>query len=40
MKQAAQDEADRIETLYSDEDLLRLIRAHGVDESKTPPSVA
>jgi Virulence factor len=27
-------EAARIEALYSDDDLLRLIRAHGVDETK------
>lgn len=28
-------EAERIEALYSDADLLRLIRAHGVDSTKT-----
>ena len=31
-------EAARIEARYSDEDLLRLIRAHGVDENLAPPS--
>lgn len=36
MQAAAQNEADRLEALYSDDDLLRLIRAHGVDESKAP----
>ncbi|MEZ5639582.1 MAG: virulence factor [Burkholderiaceae bacterium] len=41
----AQAEADRIEVRYSDADLLRIIRAHGVDETlaapgATPPSVA
>lgn len=34
MEQAAQLEAARLEALYSDDDLLRIIRAHGVDESK------
>ena len=29
----AQAEADRIEAAYSDADLLRIIRAHGVDET-------
>jgi len=29
----AQSEADRIEARYSDADLLRIIRAHGVDET-------
>lgn len=29
----AQAEADRIEARYSDADLLRIIRAHGVDEN-------
>jgi hypothetical protein len=29
-------EAARIEAQYSDDDLLRLIRAHGVDENKAP----
>ena len=33
MQVVAQTEADRIEALYSDDDLLRLIRAHGVDET-------
>ena len=33
MQVVAQAEADRIEALYSDDDLLRLIRAHGVDET-------
>lgn len=37
MQAAAQAEAAKLEGQYSDEDLLRLIRAHGVDESKTPP---
>jgi hypothetical protein len=32
----ARAEAERIEARYSDDDLLRLIRAHGVDESKEP----
>lgn len=32
----AQAEADRIEARYSDADLLRLIRAHGVDEPAAP----
>lgn len=36
MQAVANAEAARIEALYSDEDLLRLIRAHGVDETKTP----
>jgi Virulence factor len=31
-------EAARIEAGYSDEDLLRLIRAHGVDDTKSAPS--
>ena len=30
-------EAARLEARYSDEDLLRLIRAHGVDETKAAP---
>ncbi len=34
MQAAAQAEAARLEALYSDDDLLRLIRAHGVDENK------
>ncbi len=29
----AQAEADRIEARYSDDDLLRIIRAHGIDET-------
>ena len=33
-------EAARIEAHYSDEDLLRIIRAHGVDETLASPSVA
>ena len=32
-------EAARIEALYSDEDLLRIIRAHGIDETLAAPSV-
>jgi hypothetical protein len=32
----AQMEADRIEARYSDADLLRIIRAHGVDATLTP----
>ena len=32
-------EAARIEALYSDEDLLRIIRAHGIDETLASPSV-
>lgn len=39
MQAAAQIEADRLEAQYSDEDLLRLIRAHGVDESNPSPIV-
>jgi hypothetical protein len=36
----AQAEADRIEARYSDADLLRIIRAHGVDETlATSPAV-
>lgn len=38
MQAVAQAEADRIEALYSDDDLLRLIRAHGVDEALNPSS--
>ena len=34
MQAEADAEAATIEALYSDEDLLRLIRAHGVDETK------
>ena len=33
----AQAEAQRIEAAYSDEDLLRIIRAHGVDENLPQP---
>ena len=33
-------EAARLEALYSDEDLLRIIRAHGIDENLAAPSVA
>jgi Virulence factor len=33
-------EAARIEAQYSDDDLLRLIRAHGVDETKAPSAPA
>jgi len=33
----AQAEADRIEARYSDADLLRIIRAHGIDETLVPP---
>jgi Virulence factor len=31
-------EAERIEARYSEDDLLRLIRAHGVDDTKAAPS--
>jgi hypothetical protein len=34
----ARAEADRIEARYSDEDLERLIRAHGLDASIQPAS--
>jgi hypothetical protein len=34
MQMEADTEAAKIEAQYSDEDLLRLIRAHGVDETK------
>ena len=34
MVEAANTEAAKIEAQYTDDDLLRLIRAHGVDESK------
>jgi Virulence factor len=34
----ARAEADRIEARYSDEDLERLIRAHGLDASNQPAS--
>jgi hypothetical protein len=33
-------EAGRIEARYSDDDLLRLIRAHGMDETKVPDTAA
>jgi hypothetical protein len=33
-------EAAKIEARYSDEDLLRLIRAHGVDETLAPAESA
>jgi len=33
-------EAARIEAQYSDEDLLRIIRAHGVDENLAPAAPA
>jgi hypothetical protein len=36
MQAEADAEAAKIEAQYSDEDLLRLIRAHGVDETKPP----
>jgi len=36
MQAEADAEAARIEARYSDDDLLRLIRAHGVDETLTP----
>ncbi|NVO07229.1 MAG: virulence factor [Rhodoferax sp.] len=36
MQAEADAEAAKIEAQYSDEDLLRLIRAHGVDETKAP----
>ena len=39
MQAAAQTEADRLEAQYSDDDLLRLIRAHGVDDSNPTPFV-
>jgi hypothetical protein len=39
LHQAANAEAQRIEAQYSDEDLLRLIRAHGVDETLAASSV-
>jgi hypothetical protein len=38
MQMEADAEAARIEAQYSDEDLLRLIRAHGVDETKVVAS--
>ncbi len=43
MQAEADTEAAKIEAQYSDEDLLRLIRAHGVDETKAaaaPPADA
>jgi hypothetical protein len=36
MQAEADAEAQRIESRYTDDDLLRLIRAHGVDESMGP----
>lgn len=36
MQAEANAEAERIEARYSDEDLLRLIRAHGVDDTLPP----
>ncbi len=33
-------EAARIEAAYSDDDLLRIIRAHGIDETLPAPAVA
>ncbi|NBX05714.1 MAG: hypothetical protein EBR18_06410 [Betaproteobacteria bacterium] len=33
-------EAARIEAAYSDDDLLRIIRAHGIDETLAAPAVA
>ena len=33
-------EAEKIELRYSDDDLLRLIRAHGVDETLAVPPIA
>ena len=38
MQAVANAEAARIEALYSDDDLLRLIRAHGVDETLAAPA--
>jgi hypothetical protein len=38
MQQEADSEAAAIEARYSDADLLRLIRAHGVDETLAVPS--
>jgi len=40
MQAEAEAEAALIEARYSDEDLLRLIRAHGVDETLTPGTPA
>ena len=39
LQSEANAEAARIEAHYSDEDLLRIIRAHGVDETLASPSV-
>ena len=39
MQAEADAEAMRIESRYTDEDLLRLIRAHGIDESLAPGAV-
>ena len=38
MQAEADAEAAKIEAQYSDDDLLRLIRAHGVDETKAAPA--
>ena len=38
-KEEANAEAARIEARYSDEDLLRIIRAHGVDDTLPTPTV-
>lgn len=38
LTQAAQTVADELEARYSDDDLLRLIRAHGLEPGSTPPS--
>lgn len=38
MKAAAQECASDLESRYSDEDLLRLIRAHGLEPGSVPPS--
>ena len=40
MQAEADAEAAKIEAQYSDEDLLRLIRAHGVDETKVAAAPA
>lgn len=40
MQAEAEAEAAKIEAQYSDDDLLRLIRAHGIDESKAEQSPA
>jgi len=38
LKAAAQACADDLESRYSDDDLLRLIRAHGLEPGSVPPS--